>query len=259
MLSLLIALVAATTHAAPVDPDAATMTSMIADVAARADGVSVVTRADLAQLLEMEANQQLVGCDDAATSCMAEVAAALGAEIIVRGELGVVDDQRSLTLSVLNGSDLSTTARAFVRGRTLSALGDEAARVLPGLIVKVKSTTTSGKSTRVFVTDVVRTTIAGPHEPIVTDNTPVNWPLPLGVVTAAVGVVGLGAAGFTEWQLQRAKEALAATGDDRLTPAAAVAKQGEIATASTIGKVLWIAGAGLAVVGGVLIFVGVTE
>ena len=259
MLSLLFA--CAVVAAAPLDADTAALTAIVADVAGRADGVSVVTRKDLAQLMEMGASQQSMGCDDASATCLAEVAQALGAEIIVRGELGSIDNERALSLSVLNSADLTSTARAVVRGRTIGDLGNEVARVLPGLVQKVRPA--GEKATRLFVTDVERVDggaiVAATDASAATVGKPVSWAVVTGGVVAGVGVLGLATAVVSELQVASLQEQIAARNNDVLTPKGAVAANDERDSWARVGQVAWIAGGALVVAGGVLVVVGMME
>ena len=258
MLSLLFAVVAAVSTP---DADTATLTAIVADVAGGIEGISVVTRRDLAQLLEMQASQQELGCDTGSDSCIAEIAAAVGAEIIVRTELGLIDDQRSLSISVLNSTNLTVTARSVVRGRTIGALGDEVARVLPGLVTKVRGASAAPTTTRIFVTDTERTggeapsgaTVASGAQP---SGGEFNLALTSGVVTVVVGALALGVAGYSELQVAADQTILA---DPSLTRSAAQQSLDHRDEQATIAKVAWIVGGALVVVGGVLMGVGMIE
>jgi len=259
MLSLLFA--CALAAAAPPDADTASLTAIVADVAGRGDGISVVTRKDLAQLLEMGASQQSMGCDDASATCLAEVAQALGAEIIVRGELGSIDNERSLSLSVLNSADLTSTARAVVRGRTIGDLGNEVARVLPGLVQKVRPA--GEKATRLFVTDVERvdggTVVAGGGVSAGVVDRPVSWAVVTGGVAVGVGALGLATAVVSELQVQALQDQIAARDVDVLTPKQAQQALEDRDSWAFVGQVAWIAGGALAVAGGALLVVGLME
>lgn len=80
--------------------------------ALRQQGLKVVTAQDIATLLGMERQKQLLGCDESSASCMAELAAALGAEATLVVNLARFDDGsfRGLAklLSSRDGSVLSS-------------------------------------------------------------------------------------------------------------------------------------------------------
>lgn len=71
------------------------LVTFYADVLAdalRKQGLQVVTAQDIATLLGMERQRELVGCNDAASSCMAELASALGCDATLMVNLARFDD-----------------------------------------------------------------------------------------------------------------------------------------------------------------------
>ncbi len=64
-------------------------------------GVRVVTAKEIATLLGVERQKQLLGCTEAAQSCIAELANALGAEGILMGDVAKVGTTYQLNLKVL--------------------------------------------------------------------------------------------------------------------------------------------------------------
>lgn len=50
-------------------------------------GVDIITQREMASLLGLERQKQLLGCSDASSSCMAELASALGADGVLLGDL----------------------------------------------------------------------------------------------------------------------------------------------------------------------------
>ncbi len=67
--------------------------------------VRVTTPRDVASILGVERQKQLLGCADAQTSCLAELAGALGAEGIITGEIALVGKVYQLTIKVLSPKD----------------------------------------------------------------------------------------------------------------------------------------------------------
>jgi hypothetical protein len=84
-----------------VDPK---VVSALLDVAAeelgRVPGHKVLTRKEIEAILNEEARQQLVGCDS--SSCLAEVAGALAADLLVSGEVARLGEGTLLTLQLIN-------------------------------------------------------------------------------------------------------------------------------------------------------------
>jgi len=75
--------------------------------------VRVTTRRDVVTMLGVERQRQLLGCADDSTSCLAELAGALGSEGVIVGEVAQVGRVLQLTLKVLSptGRPLFSTLR----------------------------------------------------------------------------------------------------------------------------------------------------
>ena len=65
-------------------------------------GVSVTTPKDMAAMLGIEKQKQMLGCADEASSCMAELAGALGADGFVTGQLAKVGQSLQLNVKILS-------------------------------------------------------------------------------------------------------------------------------------------------------------
>ncbi len=70
-----------------------------------AEGLQVVTHAEVAALLGLERQRQLLGCGDDPSSCLAELGGALGAEGVVLGSLARIEGEYRLTAKVLSARD----------------------------------------------------------------------------------------------------------------------------------------------------------
>lgn len=73
-------------------------------------GLEVITNREISSMLGMERQKQLSGCADAGTSCMAELASALGAEALVLGDVARLGSFTQLNLKVIKASDGTTLA-----------------------------------------------------------------------------------------------------------------------------------------------------
>jgi hypothetical protein len=72
---------------------------------------SVVTSRDIATILGVERQKQLMGCSDAASSCLAELGNALGVAGIVASELTKIGAQIQLNVRVLDPADGKVLAK----------------------------------------------------------------------------------------------------------------------------------------------------
>ena len=101
---------------------------------ARLDGVnglSTYCQADLEVMLAVEKQKDVVGCDD--SSCMAQLGGALGADYVLYGSLGRLDQSYQLSLTVVRASANAVAARlakslpaqdAAVEGRVGEAVAE---------------------------------------------------------------------------------------------------------------------------------------
>jgi TolB-like protein len=67
--------------------------------------VKVLTKNDVAQVLSIERQRQLMGCADGTSSCLAELAGALGVGNVLTGTVTKVESGYVSTLKVIDGSD----------------------------------------------------------------------------------------------------------------------------------------------------------
>ncbi len=92
----------------------------LADALARHATFQLLTRNDVSALLGKAAQEQLSGCD--AESCLAEVADALDADVLVAGSFTVTPGLWNLQVSLIQRRTAAVVRRAGVRSRTLESL-----------------------------------------------------------------------------------------------------------------------------------------
>lgn len=203
----------------------------------RFPGVSVVTSREIATLLGVERQKQLLGCGEAATSCIAELANALGADAIVVGDVGRFDSTFQINVKVIAAADATVLAQGSRRvtgevqaldglaslGRELSrAVLERKGRAVPLELTQPSSSAPTARS--------------------------LSWiPLAAGGVGVAVGVV------FVAWS--RGDAAALATGthadgEARALVSSGTQKQTVGYTAISISAAAVAAGVGMLVFGG---------
>jgi hypothetical protein len=74
----------------------------------------VITRADLEQMLELEVERQVTGCDD--VSCLEELAGAIGAELVLYGRLEKLGASQLVSLNLFSQKDARSVARETAQG-----------------------------------------------------------------------------------------------------------------------------------------------
>jgi hypothetical protein len=106
-------------------------------------GFQVSTAKQIAAVLGLERQKQLVGCSDSASSCFAELANALGVDGILVGEIGRLDEtthQVSLKVvdSVTGRLLASSSARAAGRAAVMDELTWGSRRIANGMAARMK-------------------------------------------------------------------------------------------------------------------------
>lgn len=202
-------------------------------------GLSVITPKQIATLLGMERQKQLLGCSDQATSCIAELAGALGVDGVVQGEAAKLESGGfQVSLKVLWSRDgrvlTSFIGRAPEEGSLLDAMGKGAALMAKDL--------TQGDWVRLTVT---------PTSHSVVPSSPVRL---VGLAALGVGAVALGGAVFCLVRSGAIANQLKTQTFVSLGEAQAVAREG--GGLQTLGVVLVGAGAVSLVAGGLLALLG---
>lgn len=73
-------------------------------------GLKVVTEKELAALIGLERQRQLLGCADSDSSCLAELSNALGVDAVVTGSLGRFGSRYTVNLKVTRATDGASLA-----------------------------------------------------------------------------------------------------------------------------------------------------
>lgn len=81
----------------------------------RAPGLMVVTAREIRTLLGFERQKELLGCNDAASSCLAELANALGVDAVVIGDVARFGDTFQINAKVVSASDATLLAQSARR------------------------------------------------------------------------------------------------------------------------------------------------
>ena len=100
-------------------------------------GLQVLTASDMGAVLGLERQKELLGCSDASTSCVTELANALGADGLIVGSVARLDDLYQLNVKVISATDARAIAtwsgRADSQREALLALDDAARHLLSRL------------------------------------------------------------------------------------------------------------------------------
>lgn len=159
-----------------VDPqEARTLTELIVVEANQVEGLEVIGMSDIRELLGLEREKQLLGCDD--VSCIAEIGGALGVQYILASQVGKVGDSHVLTLRLID------TAQARLAASASATVAGDAQLLLAVIPDKVPP----------LVRRALPNASAAAPAPSVTEGAPLLWPAiavtSLGGVMAIAGAV----------------------------------------------------------------------
>jgi TolB-like protein len=100
-------------------------------------GLRVITASEISVLMGLERQKQLLGCGESTSSCLAELANALGVAGVVTGSIGFVDGVYQVNVKVVAANDgrlLSAYSNRVAREReVLNALTEAASAMAPEL------------------------------------------------------------------------------------------------------------------------------
>jgi hypothetical protein len=88
---------------------------------AKEQRLDVIASEDIRRQLDLEGQKQTLGCSEDA-SCLAEIANALGARLVVYGKLGKLGEIWILTLNLFDSEKTQAAGRVVVRDKTLEGL-----------------------------------------------------------------------------------------------------------------------------------------
>jgi TolB-like protein len=100
------------------------MSERFASELGKGSGVRVVTRRDVEQVLGLERQKALLGCSESSNSCIAELAAGLGANAMITGTVVPVGSKVTVTLRLIDARDGRVVSSESARLRDLDAAQD---------------------------------------------------------------------------------------------------------------------------------------
>jgi TolB-like protein len=206
------------------------LNGVVTDQLATYEQLEIIAQADIKQMVEFEAEKQALGCDT--TSCLAEIAGALGAGYVVFGRVGSLGDVIFVQLNLFDSGKGRAVARETVEAPTLSKLPAKL-RVAAAQLVEPLT----GIAPPPMPAEAPVVTEA----PAATGDTPVLMYAGLGVAGLGVVVAGVGAGAAFFFDDQAGKSEL--DGADKTT--AITFGQASVVTA-VVGGAIALAGAGIA-------------
>ena len=95
-------------------------------------GLSTVSKGDVEAMLGVERQKDLLGCST--TACMAEIGGALGAELVLYGEVGVIGNSYTVNLNIVSARDSMVAGRV---SKLLPKDEDSLALSIPAIVSDV--------------------------------------------------------------------------------------------------------------------------
>jgi hypothetical protein len=134
----------------------ASLTGLVVAALSAESSFEVVASEDVRKQMELEAERQTAGCEAASTSCLAEIAGALGARVVVYGSLGQLGETLVLTLNLFDSSDPSASGRAVVRETTIDLVANGVTPAVRELVAAYRRThpAVEGARERALVLDL---------------------------------------------------------------------------------------------------------
>jgi hypothetical protein len=112
-----------------------TLTSVITVRAARFP-FEVVSSGDIRQMLELEEKKQAAGCDTTSASCLAEIAGALGADLVLSTRAGKLDAVFVITLQLYDARASKSEGRGSVEAWSLQEASAKIGPAVDELLTK---------------------------------------------------------------------------------------------------------------------------
>jgi hypothetical protein len=106
------------------------LTPVLHSELSRVQGVSLVTQEDVRAMALLDATKQAMGCDE--TGCMADIAGALGAELLLTAQLGRVGSSYNLTLTLIQVEGVKVLRRVTGKARGSEEAASEAVTAAVG-------------------------------------------------------------------------------------------------------------------------------
>lgn len=103
------------------EDEARIITDILSTALSSQTHLDVLTSSDLRQAVGLEQERQMMGCDDDG-SCMAEVAGALGADLVVFGSVGRLGAVTVVNLNVFDSARTRSAGRRTIEVRSLEDL-----------------------------------------------------------------------------------------------------------------------------------------
>jgi hypothetical protein len=115
----------------------ATITSTVSVSVSKRRGLNVLTAQDVKNLVDVEAQKQMLGCAPGTESCLAEVANAMGAELVLSGDVGKLGASYVINLHLFDAAKARSVGRDNVVVADLAQLPQLLDASIAGLLTPI--------------------------------------------------------------------------------------------------------------------------
>lgn len=122
-----------------------TINGVLASLVSQSPSLDVATSADLRTLVDVTVQQQSLGCD--VSSCLGELAGAFGAKYILYGDLGHLDEDIIVNVSLFDASAATAVGRSSVTVHRLTEVRERLRPAMAELLVPLGGLPDEEKST----------------------------------------------------------------------------------------------------------------
>ena len=112
--------------------------NMVSTELAHQKGFELITGADMRQMVELEAEKQSLGCADD-SSCLSELAGAMGARYVVFGEMGKLGSFYLLTLNLFDSKMAKSAARDTLKVKSIDELVEKLPPLIEALVAETRA------------------------------------------------------------------------------------------------------------------------
>src|SRR5262249_55307639 len=95
-----------------------TITNTLAVSVQKRPNLSVLTGEDVKRLAQVQADKQVLGCDSVSMSCISEIADAMGADLVLYGDVGKLSDLYVINLNLFDVKGAKALGRQSVQVKT---------------------------------------------------------------------------------------------------------------------------------------------
>ena len=181
----------------PLDPSDKPTVEMLQEVIladlAKSGRVDAIGSNDIAAMLGLERQRQLLGCSDSGSSCLAELGGALGTDYVLLGTLARLDAKRRLDLKLIDTRSNRVLGREFATAGSSSELVDNVPAVVDRLLKAIPGLSAIPAGAKA----------EPPPKPL-----EIPWPAVTVATGAALALGGGGWAGWTAYDFNRRRSDL---------------------------------------------------